>query len=108
MFPLCHIVAAMAGASAAEMLELETSAPDKILGLAYRTADGALLWLVNLTPEPQQVTIAGLPAGVARIGRLDENNFVTAVSEPAAFAADRGPLGGRIRARSRRICGFAN
>ena len=93
VFPLCHIVAAMAGASAAEMLDLETSAPDKILGLAYRTAGGALLWLVNLTPEPQQVTIAGLPTGAARIGRLDENNFVTAVSEPAAFAADCGPLG---------------
>lgn len=93
VFPLCHIVAAMAGASAAEMLDVETSAPDRILGVAYRTATGSLLWLANLTPEPQQVAIAGLPAGTARIGRLDEDNFVTAVVEPAAFAADCGPLG---------------
>jgi len=39
------------------------------------------------------VTIACLPAGAARIGWLDESNFVTAVSEPAAFAADHDPLG---------------
>ena len=93
VFPLCHIVAAMAGAHAADMLDVETSAPDKILGVSYRTATGGLLWLANLTPEPQQLAIAGLPAGAARIGRLDEDNFVTAVTEPAAFAADCGPTG---------------
>jgi len=97
VFPHCHIVAAMAGAHAAEMLDVETSAPDRILGLAYRTATGGLLWLANLTPEPQQVTIAGPPAGTARIGRLDEDNFVTAVTEPADFAADCGPSGDASR-----------
>ncbi|PPR19260.1 MAG: hypothetical protein CFH39_02668, partial [Alphaproteobacteria bacterium MarineAlpha10_Bin2] len=53
--------------------------------------------LANLTPEPQQVTIAGPPAGTARIGRLDEDNFVTVVTEPAAFAADCGPSGDASR-----------
>ena len=42
-FPLRHIVASVAGASAAEMLDLKTSAPDKFLGLTYRAADGVLL-----------------------------------------------------------------
>ena len=93
MFPLCHIVAAMAGASAAKMIDVETSAPDRILGVAYQTVTGSLLWLANLTPEPQQVSLSGLPAGQARIGRLDENNFAAAVTEPAAIAADCGPLG---------------
>ncbi len=93
VFPLCHIVAAMAGASAAEMIDVETSAPDRILGVAYRTATGSLLWLANLTPEPQHVSIGGLPAGAVRIGRLDEDNFAAAVTAPAAFAADCGPLG---------------
>ena len=93
VFPLCHIVAAMAGASAAKMIDVETSAPDRILGVAYQTVTGSLLWLANLTPEPQQVSLSGLPAGQARIGRLDENNFAAAVTEPAAFAADCGPLG---------------
>jgi hypothetical protein len=27
------------------------------------------------------------------IGRLDEDNFVTAVTQSAAFAADNGPVG---------------
>ena len=47
----------------------------------------------KLTPEPQQVTIAELPAGTACIGRLDENDFTTAVYDPVAFANDYGPLG---------------
>ena len=34
-----------------------------------------------------------LPAGAARIGRLDEENFIAAVTRPAAFAADCGSLG---------------
>ena len=93
VFPLCHITAAMAGASAAKMIDVETSAADRVLALAYGTADGTLLWLANLTPEPQQVSIAGLPAGAARIGRLDEDNFIAAVTQPAAFAADCGALG---------------
>ncbi|MFP6688949.1 MAG: hypothetical protein VCD31_06445, partial [Alphaproteobacteria bacterium] len=40
VFPHCHILAAMTGAHAAAMLDVETSAPDRILGLAYRTATG--------------------------------------------------------------------
>lgn len=93
VFPLCHIVAAMSGATGAEVIVVESSAPDRVLGLAYKTAAGRLLWLANLTPEPQKVSLGGLPTGEARIVRLDENNFVTAVSEPAAFAADTGELG---------------
>ncbi len=93
VFPLCHIVAAMAGARGADVLVVETSAPDKVLGLAYRTPTGCLLWLANLTPEPERVTVSGLPAGETHIGRLDENNFTRAVTEPSAFAADCGPVG---------------
>jgi hypothetical protein len=93
VFPLCHIVAAMAGATGAQMITIENSSADKVLALAYQTAAGRLLWLANLTPEPRQVSLGGLPAGDARICRLDEDSFVTAVTEPAAFAADSGKPG---------------
>ena len=75
------------------MIETGSSALDKVLALAYQTAEGWLLWLANLTPEPQKVSLSGLPAGEARIGRLDKDNFVAAVTEPAAFAADSGAEG---------------
>ena len=93
VFPLCHIVAAMAAATGAAVINVESAAPDKILGLSYQAATGQLLWLANLTPEPQRVSVSGLPAGEARIGWLDEDNFETAVTQPAEFAADSGPLG---------------
>ncbi len=93
VFPLCHIVAAMAVATGAAVINVESAAPDKILGLSYQAATGQLLWLANLTPEPQRVSVSGLPAGEARIGWLDEDNFETAVTQPAEFAADSGPLG---------------
>ncbi len=93
VFPLCHIVAAMSGATGAEVINVESSAPDKVLGLSYKTTSGQLLWLANLTPEPERVSVSGLPAGEAHIGRLDEENFVTAVTRPADFAADSGPAG---------------
>lgn len=93
VFPLCHIVAAMSGATGAEVIDAESSAPDKVLALSYKTATSQLLWLANLTPEPERVSVSGLPAGEAHIGRLDEENFVTAVTRPADFAADSGSLG---------------
>ena len=93
VFPLCHIVAAMSGATGAHMVDVKSSSADKILGLSYQTPTGQMLWLANLTPEPQKVSISGLPAGEVHIGRLDEDNFVTAVTQSAAFAADSGPVG---------------
>jgi hypothetical protein len=93
VFPLCHIVAAMAGATGARLLAAESAAPDRLLCLAYETPTGCLLWLANLTPEPQTARVSGLPAGETRIGRLDEGNFVRAVTDPQAFAADCGPAG---------------
>ena len=93
VFPLYHIVAAMSGATGAEVINVESSAPDKVLALSYKSATGQLLWLANLTPEPERVSVSGLPAGEALIGRLDEENFVTAVTRPADFAADSGPSG---------------
>jgi hypothetical protein len=93
VFPLCHIVAAMSGATGAQMVDVASSSADKILGLSYQTPTGQMLWLANLTPGPQKVSISGLPPGAAHIGRLDEDNFVAAVTRPADFAADSGPLG---------------
>ena len=65
----------------------------RVLGLAYESGGGTLLWLANLTPETQAVTVSGIGGGTATIGRLDSGNFVDAVTEPAGFAADPGAPG---------------
>ncbi len=91
--PLYHIVAALAAAKGAAVRTVTSSDATQVLGLAYETAGGTLLWLANLTPEQQTVTVSGLSGGAASIGRLDSSNFVDAVTDPAGFAAAAGRPG---------------
>ena len=54
-----------------------------------------MLWLANLRPEPQQVTLEGVAGG--RVQMLDEESFEAATTDPAGFAAGSKPLkGGRV------------
>ena len=91
--PLYHIVAALAAAKGAAVRTVASSDATQVLGLAYETAGGTLLWLANLTPEPQTATVSGLSGGSASIGRLDSSNFVDAATDPAGFAAAAGRPG---------------
>ena len=91
--PLYHIVAALAAAKGAAVRTVTSSDATQVLGLAYENAGGTLLWLANLTPEPQTVTVSGLSGGAASIGRLDSSNFVDAVTDPAGFTAATGQPG---------------
>ena len=91
--PLYHIVAALAAAKGAAVRAVTSSDPTQVLGLAYENGGGTLLWLANLTPTSQTVTVSGLSGGTATIGRLDASNFVDAVTDPAGFAASLGESG---------------
>ncbi len=91
--PLYHIVAALAAAKGAAVRSVTSADATRVLGLAYENAGSTLLWLANLTPETQAVTVSGLSGGAATIGRLDSSNFVDAVTDPAGFAASRGEPG---------------
>ena len=98
VLPLYHIVAALAAAKGAAVRSVTSGAPARVLGLAYANGAGTLLWLANLTPAPQTVTVSGVAGGTATIGRLDAGNFVEAATDPAGFAASAGVAGdpGRI------------
>ena len=91
--PLYHIVAALAAAGGAAIREVKSGDATRVLGLAYEDGSGTLLRLANLTPETQAVTVSGIGAGTATIGRLDSGNFVDAVTDPASFAAAPGEPG---------------
>ena len=93
VMPLYHIVAALAAAKGAAVRAVTSGDATRVLGLAYETGGGTLLWLANLTPAPQAVTVSGLSGGTATIGRLDASNFVDAVTDPAGFAASPGQPG---------------
>ena len=93
VMPLYHIVAALAAAKEAAVRRVASGDPTRVLGLAHADGAGTLLWLANLTPAPQTVTVTGIAGGTATIGRLDADNFVDAATDPAGFAAAAGTPG---------------
>ena len=91
-FALPHRVGA-GGREGAAVRSVTSGDATRVLGLAYESGGGTLLWLANLTPETQAVTVSGIDAGMATIGRQNADNFVDAVTAPAAFATDPGAPG---------------
>ena len=86
VYPLFHPLMAIAAAKDAAVLPVRSSDEKRVLGLCYRRADGEqILWLANLTPEPQTLRIRG--GGTMSAKMLDATSFAAAARDPAAFAA---------------------
>ena len=90
VFPLYHVVAALAATQGAALRTVESADPARLLGLACAHEGGTRLWLANLTPTAQTAALSGLASGTATITRLDADNFVAATTDPAGFAAAPG------------------
>ena len=91
--PLFHTVLVLAAAKGAAVRSVTSGDATRVLGLAYESDGGTLLWLANLTPQTQTVTVSGIGGGTATIGRQNADNFVDAVTAAAAFATDPGAPG---------------
>ena len=91
--PLYHTALVLAAAKGAAVRSVTSGDATRVLGLAYESDGGTLLWLANLTPQTQAVTVSGIDGGAATIGWQNADNFVDAVTAPAAFAADTGAPG---------------
>lgn len=86
VYPLYHPVMAVAAAKGAQVLPVRSSDEKRVLGLCYEHAgQGRVLWLANLTAEPQTLRLAGADGMDARV--LDAARFATAARDPAGFAA---------------------
>jgi hypothetical protein len=87
VYPAYHVMAGLAAASGAARLETRSSVPRDVQALAYRDAGSTSLWLANLTGEPREVEVSGLPGGDARACVMDEDSFERCVSGPEGFDA---------------------
>jgi hypothetical protein len=87
VFPVFHVVRGLARAAGAMRLETGSSQPGAVQALAWRAGGRRILWLANLTGDPQAVTIEGSRAGTARVMRLDLEHFVAAALGPDGLAA---------------------
>jgi hypothetical protein len=83
--PAYHVLAGLAAASCEKLLGAVSSAPGKIAALAYKSKAGSVLWLANLTSEPQTVYIKGA-TGTAFLNVLDEGSFSSASGQPGFFS----------------------
>jgi D-apionolactonase len=85
VYPLYHPLMAIAAARGAQVLPVRSSDEKRVLGLCYEHGGGRVLWLANLTAEPQLLRLEGAGAMTARI--LDAASFAAAARDPAGFAA---------------------
>ncbi len=89
VFPLFHVLADATELAGADVLKCESSDPLRFDALVLRSGDRLRVMLVNMTAEPQTVTLDGLPAEV-QIRTLDETTFESASTDPVAFRRQIG------------------
>jgi D-apionolactonase len=81
VYPTYHVIAGVAPASGARRIDTDSSS-SRVAALAYRNKGGQVLWLANLSGEPQRLTVKGFD-GPAKLDVLDEGSFEAAVRNPA-------------------------
>jgi hypothetical protein len=82
VYPIYHVLRGLTQAAGRPRLNVTSSHPGAVQGLAWRDGGRSILWLANLTGQEQRVAIRGLPAGEARLTRLDLEHFATVASGP--------------------------
>ena len=97
VYPIFHPIMALTKANGAPAFAVKSSDPKRVLGLAYETGkQRRLLWLANLTADPQTVHVPGELGGSTTVQQLDSASAAAAALDPAAFAAGGLPLPGNV------------
>jgi hypothetical protein len=87
---------ALAKANGAPTFSVKSNDPKRVLGLAYEHGkQNRLLWLANLTADPQTVHVPGAVAGSTTVKQLDSASAAAAL-DPAAFAAEGRAIPGSV------------
>lgn len=89
VFPLYHVLADVGEFAGSSVVRTQSSDTLVVDGIAFRRGDAIRVLLANVTNQPQQVRIEGLPAGVLVRG-LDERNVIQAMEQPDVFRAESG------------------
>jgi hypothetical protein len=97
VFPLYHVFADLAEWPDEEVVEVETSNPLAVQGLAVRGRGGTHLLLANLTARPRRVVVTPVRETPCRRRRLHEGTAPIAMADPEGFRSQWEPesLGGR-------------
>jgi hypothetical protein len=80
LFPVFHVVRGLAALGGRPLMALDIAEPGKVQGLAAEADGRRVVWLANLTAQPQQIEISDL--GGAEMAVLDTESFVAASRDP--------------------------
>ena len=94
VYPVYHIIAGMAAAALQVRVSTTSDNERDVQAVAYRKDSSVELWLANLSGEPRQISIAGLPGNKASMCTLDADSFESCVYNAAGFNSTRRELNG--------------
>jgi hypothetical protein len=94
VYPAFHVMAGLARGSGQPLIAAKVSQPNTVAALAWRDGDRRVLWLANLTAQPVEIVIAGLPKTGAGLSVIDATTFERATREPGALDNLARPLSG--------------
>lgn len=97
VYPLFHPLMALARANGAPTFSVRSSDPKRVLGLGYEHGkQKRLIWLANLTADPQTVHVPRAVAGSTTVKQLDSTNAAAAALDPAAFTENQRAIPGSV------------
>ena len=94
VYPAFHVMAGLGRGSGRRLVETHASPPGRAAALAWRDGERVILWLANLTAEPQTLRIAGLDGSGRQVSVIDAASFEQAVCAPDALDALARPFVG--------------
>jgi hypothetical protein len=97
-YPAFHVVAGLTEGLGRPLLAVTASDSRKVAALAWRGAEGLVLWAANLTREPVSVALDGLPDSERSQAILDLGAFDDAARHADAMhMLSRPPAGASLR-----------
>ena len=84
LFPVYHVLAAVAAFAGGQVLAASSGDPAKVTGLALTKGRAKRVLLANLTAEIQRVEVQGVP-GPAKLRTMDETNAEALMRDPAVL-----------------------
>ncbi|MGH1478198.1 MAG: hypothetical protein ACRBM6_05630 [Geminicoccales bacterium] len=80
VYPVYRVIKGMAAAAGKPMLETALSDAASVQAVAYRDQGKTILWLANLTGEPQEVVLDGLADQRGQLAEMDLDSFIAATT----------------------------
>ncbi|HLW91540.1 MAG TPA: hypothetical protein VKS78_09600 [Roseiarcus sp.] len=92
VYPAFHVMAGLCRGHGRRLIEARISDPRRVAALAWRGDRGSVLWLANLTDEPQTLRILGPIGAGRRRAMLDAASFARAALTTDALDAVAQPF----------------